>query len=81
MLQLADIPLFLTKPLDTSHPPSMTPCTHSDFQTHFGFIKAALKSWLVSILLFFVSLNAHPHRVTAQNLPAAVHTHLHIRPT
>ena len=37
----------------------MTPCTHSDSQTHFGLIKAALKSWLVSILLFFVSLNAH----------------------
>ena len=61
MLQLADIPLFLTKPLDTSHPPFMTPCTHSDFQTHFGLIKAALKSWLVSILHFFVSLNAHPY--------------------
>ena len=60
MLQLADIPLFLTKPLDTSHTPSMTPCTHSDSQTHFGLIKAALKSWLVSILHFFLSPNAHP---------------------
>ena len=59
MLQLADIPLFLTKPLDTSHPSSMTPCTHSDSQTHFGLIKAALKSWLVSTLYFFISPNAH----------------------
>ena len=60
MLQLADIPIFLTKPLDTSHPPFMTPCTHSDSQTHFGLIKAALKSWLVSILHFSLSPNAHP---------------------
>ena len=57
MLQLADIPH--KKPLDTSHTSSMTPSTHSDSQTHFGLFKAALKSWLVSILHFFVSFNTH----------------------
>lgn len=40
----------------------MIPFTHPDSQTYSGLIKAALKSWLVSTLPFFVSMIPHRRR-------------------